>query len=144
MRIQAKDGRVLIVPHRDIHDIRAQIMAEDATPEDSADGSPVIGLSTDDITPTIYEGGYKTWECSEDLAAYTFSMLDASHSNMDTEHHFIEVSVVCTSFGASALLILRSSSAGGRDCLADLCSPTLLSYRPASSLVFDPSVVFRL
>ena len=29
-----------------------------------------IGLSSDDITPRVYEGGFKTWECCFDLAQY--------------------------------------------------------------------------
>ena len=28
------------------------------------------GMSSDDITPRIYEGGFKTWECCIDLARY--------------------------------------------------------------------------
>ena len=28
------------------------------------------GLSSDDITPRVYEGGFKTWECCADLAKY--------------------------------------------------------------------------
>ena len=28
------------------------------------------GLSNDDIVPGVYEGGFKTWECSMDLAQY--------------------------------------------------------------------------
>jgi hypothetical protein len=82
----------MLIPHRDVHDIRAQIMAEDVSPEASADRLPAIGLSTDDITPNVYEGGFKTWECSEDLAAYTFSILDAFQSSINAEHHIIEVS----------------------------------------------------
>ncbi len=28
----------------------------------------LANLSTDDLKPRIYEGGFKTWECSVDLA----------------------------------------------------------------------------
>ncbi|KAL8851411.1 MAG: hypothetical protein Q9221_003682 [Calogaya cf. arnoldii] len=41
-------------------------MAEDTT----LDETSTIGLSTDDINPNVYEGGFKTWECSIDLANY--------------------------------------------------------------------------
>lgn len=41
-------------------------MAEDSTLDDSS----AAGLSTDDIKPNVYEGGFKTWECSVDLAKY--------------------------------------------------------------------------
>ncbi|KAK4696407.1 hypothetical protein P7C71_g1490, partial [Lecanoromycetidae sp. Uapishka_2] len=89
--IKAKREKTVVLPHRDIYDIRAQIMAEDTTPGFSVETSPVIGLSADDIKPNIYEGGFKTWECSEDLAAYVFSMLDASPSDMDVEYYSIEI-----------------------------------------------------
>ena len=38
--------------------------------EDDLDESLTAGLSVDDIKPRIYEGGFKTWECSVDLARY--------------------------------------------------------------------------
>lgn len=41
-------------------------MAEDRTLDDAS----TTGLSTDDIKPNIYEGGFKTWECAVDLAKY--------------------------------------------------------------------------
>ena len=41
-------------------------MAEDSILDDAS----ATGLSTDDIKPNIYEGGFKTWECSVDLAKY--------------------------------------------------------------------------
>ena len=44
-------------------------MAEDAV----LDGQNIVGLSADDIIPTVYEGGFKTWECSVDLAGFLAS-----------------------------------------------------------------------
>ena len=41
-------------------------MAEDSSPLEQA----LAGLSDDDIMPNVYEGGFKTWECSIDLANY--------------------------------------------------------------------------
>ncbi|KAL8657896.1 MAG: hypothetical protein Q9226_001469 [Calogaya cf. arnoldii] len=41
-------------------------MAEDT----NLDETSTVGLSTDDIDPNVYEGGFKTWECSIDLAKY--------------------------------------------------------------------------
>lgn len=41
-------------------------MAEDT----SLNEETLAGLSNDDITPNVYEGGFKTWECSVDLANY--------------------------------------------------------------------------
>lgn len=46
-------------------------MAEDP----SSGREPIAGLSDDDIEPCIYEGGFKTWECSVDLARYLAEMI---------------------------------------------------------------------
>ena len=43
-------------------------MAEDSLKDPSKVSIP--GLAIDDINPTIYEGGFKTWECAVDLATY--------------------------------------------------------------------------
>lgn len=44
--------------------------------EDSSVDGVQAGLSTDDIRPNVYEGGFKTWECSTDLANYLVSQAD--------------------------------------------------------------------
>lgn len=38
----------------------------------SSSTSVIAGLlsASDDITPRVYEGGFKTWECAIDLAGY--------------------------------------------------------------------------
>lgn len=41
-------------------------MAEDV----SLGSREIPGLSSDDIIPRVYEGGFKTWECAIDLARY--------------------------------------------------------------------------
>lgn len=63
-------------------------MAEDSQ-IGSADSS-IPGLSTDDINPTVYEGGFKTWECAVDLAEY---LLNRQWELKDTPlaTHVIEV-----------------------------------------------------
>jgi len=33
-------------------------------------------LSINDVTPGIYEGGFKTWECSADLARWAYDQQD--------------------------------------------------------------------
>ncbi|EZG02921.1 hypothetical protein H106_06454 [Trichophyton rubrum CBS 735.88] len=53
-------------------DIRVQLMAERDMLNEGED--LLVGLQKDDIKPTVYEGGFKTWECALDLAAL------ASHS----------------------------------------------------------------
>ncbi|KAI9371914.1 hypothetical protein BJX61DRAFT_478637 [Aspergillus egyptiacus] len=57
----------LTVARRDVFDIRAQLMAEDSAEEEN--GELIAGLEKGDITPHFYEGGFKTWECSIDLAS---------------------------------------------------------------------------
>ena len=46
-------------------------MAEDT--QAVVNDTPIPGLSNDDITPNVYEGGFKTWECAVDLANYLIS-----------------------------------------------------------------------
>jgi protein-histidine N-methyltransferase len=41
-------------------------MVEDGAEEQNSD--LIAGLEKGDITPNFYEGGFKTWECSIDLA----------------------------------------------------------------------------
>ncbi len=62
-------------------------MAEDTT----FDSTAVAGLSADDITPNIYEGGFKTWECSLDLAKYLVQSQNALNEN-SRDLNIVEVS----------------------------------------------------
>ena len=62
-------------------------MAEDQ----SSDENVIAGLSRDDITPNVYEGGFKTWECSIDLAQYLITLLRNKDDSWRTVHRFIEV-----------------------------------------------------
>lgn len=66
-------------------------MAEDA----SSENEPIAGLSNDDITPHVYEGGFKTWECSVDLATYLAS--DIPEQEFEGQGHgwnIIEVGLI--------------------------------------------------
>ena len=49
---------------RDLYDVRVQLLSED--PEND---EVVVQLEKSDIRSGIYEGGFKTWECSQDLAS---------------------------------------------------------------------------
>ena len=62
-------------------------MAEDS----SSLEEPVAGLSSNDITPNVYEGGFKTWECSVDLAKHLLSQLEKSSHQMANGTSLIEV-----------------------------------------------------
>ncbi|MCJ1315448.1 hypothetical protein MMC15_000767 [Xylographa vitiligo] len=63
----------LCLPRRDLFDIRAQVMAEEDP--SSLDSNATAGLLSDDILSRVYEGGFKTWECSIDLAKYIANSL---------------------------------------------------------------------
>ncbi|CAF9943410.1 MAG: hypothetical protein ALECFALPRED_000303 [Alectoria fallacina] len=53
--------------------------------------SPAVGLSTDDITPNVYEGGFKTWECAVDLASHLSRSLSKGWELAGREVHVVEV-----------------------------------------------------
>lgn len=63
-------------------------MAEDDVSDQS---SPAVGLSADDITPNVYEGGFKTWECAVDLASHLSGSLGNDWDLGGREVHVIEV-----------------------------------------------------
>ncbi|KAH7390924.1 hypothetical protein DE146DRAFT_618748 [Phaeosphaeria sp. MPI-PUGE-AT-0046c] len=65
-------GHSITLPRRDLFDVRLQLMAEDPLSPDNTTTTttPLTGLESSDLTPNIYEGGYKTWECSLDLCRY--------------------------------------------------------------------------
>ncbi|KAI9706201.1 MAG: hypothetical protein M1820_004962 [Bogoriella megaspora] len=64
-----RSNRTLELPRRELFDIRMQLMAEDDNPSTASTNPTIAGLdSTTDIETNIYEGGFKTWECSLDLA----------------------------------------------------------------------------
>ena len=68
-------------------------MAEDDSP--SMDYK--LGLTDDDITPNIYEGGFKTWECSLDLASYVVNHFKPSGQSLsEGKLHVVEVSCILT------------------------------------------------
>ena len=70
---------LLILPRRELFDTRAQLLAE-ADVSDETSIALVDSLGSDDIKPQLYEGGFKTWECSIDLAR---SLLDKTMTGTD-------------------------------------------------------------
>ncbi|KAL2036850.1 hypothetical protein N7G274_010393 [Stereocaulon virgatum] len=87
--IPGKDDVSMHLPRRDFFDIKVQQMAEGRETFD-APLNKLVGLSTSDIMPNSYEGGFKTWECSVDLAAYVAASL-IDRSVIKGEHHIVEV-----------------------------------------------------
>lgn len=63
-------------------------MTEDDNPDKS---SPPVGLSTCDITPNFYEGGFQTWECAVDLASHLSEKLNTGWDMGEREVHVVEV-----------------------------------------------------
>ncbi|KAF3002611.1 hypothetical protein E8E13_008732 [Curvularia kusanoi] len=59
-------GHTTRLPRREIFDVRVQLMAED----DGTRENVLAGLEATDLQTNVYEGGYKTWECSLDLVKY--------------------------------------------------------------------------
>ncbi|KAJ4366431.1 hypothetical protein N0V83_008067 [Neocucurbitaria cava] len=64
--ITSPKGFTVRLPRRELFDVRLQLMAED----DGSSSNPLTGLDESDLRPNLYEGGYKTWECSIDLVKY--------------------------------------------------------------------------
>ncbi|KAK0311962.1 NADH-cytochrome b5 reductase [Friedmanniomyces endolithicus] len=64
VRIESPTGRVLFLPKRDLYDVRVQLLQEGPTNDDVIDQ-----IGTSDLRSGVYEGGFKTWECSLDLAS---------------------------------------------------------------------------
>lgn len=46
-----------------------QLMAEDDSIGEESNATASVGLEDTDIRTNIYEGGFKSWECSFDLAS---------------------------------------------------------------------------
>lgn len=64
VRIESPTGRVLFLPKRDLYDVRVQLLQEG--PQND---SIIDQIEKSDIRAGVYEGGFKTWECSLDLAS---------------------------------------------------------------------------
>jgi len=63
--ITSTDGlNKILIPKRELFDIKTQLMVEDD------DDDVLETVSKHDLRTNIYEGGFKTWECSIDLAKY--------------------------------------------------------------------------
>lgn len=65
MSIESPTGRLLLLPRRELYDVRVQLIAED----EAANDEILKDISNSDIRSGVYEGGFKTWECSLDLAS---------------------------------------------------------------------------
>ncbi|KAF9692202.1 hypothetical protein EKO04_009930 [Ascochyta lentis] len=66
LALTSPKGFTTRLPRREIFDVRVQLMAED----DGSQENVLAGLENTDLQTNIYEGGYKTWECSLDLVKF--------------------------------------------------------------------------
>jgi protein-histidine N-methyltransferase len=64
VEIESPKGRKLRIPRRELFDVKMQLMAED----EGGTSDEKVNLDDSDIRTNVYEGGYKSWECSFDLA----------------------------------------------------------------------------
>ncbi|KAF5368666.1 hypothetical protein D9757_010230 [Collybiopsis confluens] len=68
------DDQKCYVSRRELFDVRFQVISEDegASEVASDDGDPRLQFldMPSDLVPGVYEGGFKTWECSLDLVDY--------------------------------------------------------------------------
>lgn len=55
---------MLYLPKRDLYDVRVQLLQEG-----SVNDHVIDQLDKSDLRSGVYEGGFKTWECSLDLAS---------------------------------------------------------------------------
>ncbi|KAH9880898.1 hypothetical protein IAQ61_001192, partial [Plenodomus lingam] len=76
-------GHTARLPRRELFDVRLQLMAED----DNTSAAPLLGLSESDLAPNVYEGGFKTWECSLDLARWFLERVEGREEEENKEEN---------------------------------------------------------
>lgn len=66
-------------------------MAEDTADHENAE--LIAGIEEGDLKPNFYEGGFKTWECSLDLAKLVAGDETVTQrlNDLQTHNHIIEV-----------------------------------------------------
>ena len=88
INIDCVDSTTMKLRRRELFDVKLQLMAED----DAETTERVSGLDDTDIRTNVYEGGFKTWECSLDLAKLlTNYNSQAKSSHMLDVGHVLEV-----------------------------------------------------
>ncbi|KZF23789.1 hypothetical protein L228DRAFT_124118 [Xylona heveae TC161] len=117
LELRTAAGRTIKLPRRELFDVRVQLIAEDS----HGQGADLTGLGNDDIKKNVYEGGYKSWECSEDLAKILRDEYEGEEGGVGTEElHCIELGCG-TALPSLALfqMALSKSRANTRFTLAD-------------------------
>ncbi|RYP81300.1 hypothetical protein DL769_002029 [Monosporascus sp. CRB-8-3] len=114
------DGNIRL-PRRELWDVRVQLMAED-----ESGGELEPGLGNHDVRTGIYEGGFKSWECSVDLV----KILSQSKTILSANDHSTRVIEVTPAIGSALFQWALDSRTGETDTwlsfvLADY-NPTVL------------------
>ncbi|SMR43900.1 unnamed protein product [Zymoseptoria tritici ST99CH_3D1] len=65
VRVESPLGKVIYLPRRELFDVRVQLLQDVSTDNDNV----IDQIENSDIRAGVYEGGFKTWECSLDLAS---------------------------------------------------------------------------
>ena len=89
-------GHTVRVPRREFFDIKLQLIAEAP-----ADDGQVDDIADSDLRTGIYEGGFKTWESSIDLASLVADQtVDRDLTHLSRYTQVIEVGrVQCSAIG---------------------------------------------
>ncbi|CCG83744.1 protein of unknown function [Taphrina deformans PYCC 5710] len=97
----------LEVPRRELWDIKHQLMA--GSGPDFKEGSEeqvMAFMGSDDVIKGVYEGGFKTWECSLDLMHHLAAVPDLMQQHH--HHHRVIFEVGCGTAVPSTYLLARA------------------------------------
>jgi len=86
--IKLDDGQKLSIPRRELWDVRVQLMAEE-------DDEGLGNLGQDDVRTGVYEGGFKSWESSVDVAK---ELHKRSWDILGSPGHILEVIAIFFAF----------------------------------------------
>lgn len=65
VRVESPLGKAAPIPRRELFDVRLQLLQDVSTDNDRV----IDQIEKSDLRSGVYEGGFKTWECSVDLAS---------------------------------------------------------------------------
>ncbi|CBF84871.1 hypothetical protein AN1445.2 [Aspergillus nidulans FGSC A4] len=127
-------ANTVTVARRDVFDIRAQLMVEDSAEEQN--GELIAGLEKGDITPNFYEGGFKTWECSIDLAGLVVGE-GVGLEDEGEDRHVIELGsgTAVPSLAVFAQLLARTETDGTTSKPAEKKKQTHFTFADYNSAV---------
>ncbi|KAF3407264.1 Histidine protein methyltransferase 1 [Talaromyces pinophilus] len=101
-------SKAITISRRELFDIRTQLMAEDDADDLATDNAELIaGLEQGDLKPNFYEGGFKTWECSLDLADVLLGSADKFPSMVEDGEGVHVIELGCGTAVPSLMLFAR-------------------------------------